>query len=173
MKIRLPAKTKVGIFAVDPGTTTGVAYNDTPLVTGLPPKDAFAQAGLTVEQVDCNDEREGTSEIVGLWEVLTQGWKIQGVQQQHMFFVIEDFILRPGPHSSARSGLSPVRMTARIQGQLDRARQPVYIFQTPADAKATWTNERLRRADLWTKGMEHGRDATRHMALFYKRHLTA
>lgn len=151
---------KIGIFAMDPGTTTGLAYG---IVSIGPSEEMFKKNPFKVEQVDCLDEQAGARIIADKFMQFTE--KCNG-KASHCEFVYEDFILRAGKgHSSARSGLSPVRVTALIQGMLDEHEWIQWVAQQPADAKARWTNDRLKKSGLWTVGLEHGRDATRHAAL--------
>lgn len=169
--IAKPPGTIFGIFSMDPGSTTGLAYTKKPIQPNTRPKDAFAGSGLEVLQVNEGDEMASAVLIAGLYISWRDKMAQAGVPIEHITFVYEDFILRAGKeHSSARSGLSPVRITALVQGLLYNGR-PNYVAQSPADAKGRWTNERLRRAEMWTVGKEHGRDATRHAALYYARHL--
>lgn len=44
------------------------------------------------------------------------------------------------------------------------------VTQEAAGAKRLVTNERLHRLGWWTPGKEHGRDATRHLALYLASH---
>lgn len=41
-----------------------------------------------------------------------------------------------------------------------------FKLQTPAEAKAFVSNEKLKRVGWYTVGMDHGRDATRHLLLW-------
>lgn len=159
-----------GIFTMDPGTTTGVGYTEHGVKGYMKPKFAFEGAGWTTQEVICKDELGGAAEIASLWLWLVDHWTKLGIHPSRMYFVYEDFILRPGPHSSARTGLSPVRVTAHVQGILI-ASKVHYFPQQPGDAKSRWTNERLRRVGLYSTGSEHRRDATRHALLFYIRNL--
>lgn len=42
-------------------------------------------------------------------------------------------------------------------------------MQSASDAKTFVTNDRLRQADCWFKGLEHARDAGRHLLLYMAR----
>lgn len=151
---------KIGLFAMDPGTTTGLAYG---ILTIGSSDDMFKKNPFKVEQIDCVDERAGARVIADKFMAFTG--KCNG-RAERVEFVYEDFILRPGKnHNSARTGLSPVRVTALIQGMLDEHEWIEWVAQQPADAKSRWSNPRLKAAGLWTVGLEHGRDATRHAAL--------
>lgn len=161
-----------GLFAIDPGTTTGVAYCPEPIELIGSVKEIFGRHKLVVDHMQCPLADDGTNELAGALEIadlflgLRNDWiKRYKIPGQNIFFIYEDFILRPGKnHSSDRSGLSPVRIVAHIQGALSN-KSVNYLPQQPALAKGSFTNERLRRFGLWTVGKEHGRDATRHLAL--------
>lgn len=115
-------------------------------------------------------ELEGASKIVTdlcCWLGMTSF-----AQMQHeLAIVIEDFILRPGPHGSKRSGLAPVRMTSFILCELRATwlgKIPVTV-QSASQAKGYMTDERLKAAGWWVKGKPHSRDALRHAATYVAR----
>jgi hypothetical protein len=41
-----------------------------------------------------------------------------------------------------------------------------FVLQSPAEAKIFATDEKLKALGMWTKGVDHPRDATRHLLLF-------
>lgn len=89
--------------------------------------------------------------------------------------VIEDFILRQGPHGSKREGLAPVRMTSYILAACSRTWEwPIKVVtQSAADAKGRVTDDRLRDYGWWVRGAPHSRDALRHTALYVVRYRDA
>lgn len=142
------------LFAIDPGEKTGVAI-----------WDDEAKTLVTHEVVTIDDE--GIDELVKLID--TWGPKL---------LIVEDFVLRPsGIQSTARSGLSPVRITSLLMGFLrgralnnEDAYCPAIELQMPAQAKGFATNERLKRWGWWVKGSAHKRDAVRHLLLYASKH---
>lgn len=40
------------------------------------------------------------------------------------------------------------------------------VFQTPSQGKAFWTNNKLKACGLYTAGLKHAMDATRHVLLY-------
>lgn len=162
---------RVGLFTMDPGQTTGITWS-TPLLKGTI-KEIFDRDVITVDEVSCLDpdvpdiltERSGVKVIAETYREQQAEWILAGIPTTRHFFVYEDFVLAPGHHSSERSGLSPVRVTSLLQGMLVTD-QINWVAQSPSMAKSTITNDRLRRWDIWTRGMVHGRDATRHAALW-------
>lgn len=74
--------------------------------------------------------------------------------------VVESFISRPGPAVN----LSAPQTIGRILAWADERGLEV-VFQTPAAAKRRVTNNRLRAAGGWMRGMDHARDAMRHLLL--------
>lgn len=99
------------------------------------------------------------------WTVANEMLTING---DELRIVIEDFILRPGPHGSARSGLSPVRMTCWLQAALlENLFYHNYIsLQSPSQAKGFMTDARLKAVGWWAVGKPHSRDALRHTATY-------
>lgn len=82
--------------------------------------------------------------------------------------VVEDFILRP-TGNARRSGLSPVRITARLEAlafsfDLDLT----WVYQQASAAKGVVTDERLKGLGLWVRGAPHARDAIRHLVLYLR-----
>lgn len=82
--------------------------------------------------------------------------------------VIESFILRQ--FSKDPNLLSPVRITASIAQDLWMHRR-YYFTQSPAEAKTTATDERLKNWELYDShgGMNHARDADRHAITFLRK----
>lgn len=171
---------RVGIFAVDAGRTTGVAAGAVTLSGSI--QEIFERDPLDVYQVSCENpkvpewycEVEGAKEIAAGFLNGRRDWLRERLCEEHIFFVFEDFVLNRQSQNYQRAGISSARVMSLVMGMLEMARPRVavnYVPQTPADAKTRWTSERLRRSGLWTVGLEHGRDATRHAALFVARNI--
>jgi hypothetical protein len=170
------------VFAVDPGITTGICYGICYHTPGASAADLIAgnAEGLTVEQVYNKDEVKAGVEIATLFN------RLQAEMQQsknprcvNIALVIEDFILRGPIGSTAREGLSPVRVTAAIDTycmlkkiQFDNKGLHKRIRQTPADAKRYATTPRLKDMGVnnVARGKPHGRDALRHWCVYVARH---
>lgn len=83
----------------------------------------------------------------------------------------ESFVVRQ--LNMSEEFLSPVRIKAALKHRLwagvtewdGEVRRRALFSQSPADAKTSVTDERLRIWDLWTPGPDHPRDATRHAIL--------
>lgn len=154
----------VGIFAIDPGTHSGVDY------------------GLW-------DTNCGPKDAMGLWDginyelsgdLLTQAGKIcddwlgfvENNPSVECYLVIESYAQRPTPHMVAAEALDPVRLASMIVGRLSVLYEgrgellPHIYWQTPATAMRAATNERLRMWGAWVVGSEHRRDARRHSLAF-------
>lgn len=104
-------------------------------------------------------------------------WQMMKWQTDNEFFtvngdelaiVIEDFILRPGPHGSKRAGLSPVRMSCFLLASVREYMflPPLIVAQQPSQAKGFLTDERLKALGWWAVGKPHSRDALRHTATY-------
>jgi len=84
--------------------------------------------------------------------------------------VIEDFLLRKKVMD--RELLSPVRLTAALELAVEyEGLNMTFHRQSPADAKTTATDARLREWGLYRRagGMEHARDADRHSITFLRK----
>lgn len=81
--------------------------------------------------------------------------------------VIEDFQLRM--FNQDRETLSPARLRLAIQAEeILHGVGRVPFLQQPSEAMRTATDERLKRANLYFRGMQHATDAARHAALFLR-----
>lgn len=162
---------RVGIFCIDGGRTTGVCA-DTVTVRGTV-KEIFARDPPSVWQIDCNDqtvhptraEVKGAVEIAEEWLAWTAEWTLDGIPSTQQFFVYEDFVINRNPRSWDREGVSPIAVNKLVMGLLYK--YPVqWVPQQPSEALTRWTDARLRKSGLWTPGLEHGRVATKHAALW-------
>lgn len=175
MKTKLRGE-RIGLMTVDPGRTTGVTISQ-PLLTGNV-TEIFERDTLHVFQINCQDtsvpepetEVPGTLDLLGEYQDAEKEWLDAGIPYSHHHLVIEDFILRGKLGGTERSGLSPVRVGSGLMvGLRLEGHKPHIHFQQASDAKGVATNERLKSWGLWTRGLEHGRDATRHAVLFVRR----
>ncbi len=89
---------------------------------------------------------------------------------------IESFTLRT--HVTSREVLAPVRLTSKIEFALWRGvqehdkkvrRREQIAYQSPADAKSAFDDNRLKTVDMYTPGPDHIRDSTRHSLLWLAR----
>ena len=174
---------KVGVFAMDPGGKTGLAWavadlslpNTRTILQNLTLKDS-----ITVE----GDEYQQIKEISQHWmKFFRDAVKEAGIHFKRVDFVSEDFIPRPSSHQQApgKEGISPVRILWGVEGyrlgradewqQRRRTKQrrlvsiPRVILQHPSQAAGFGTSDRLRDWDLWVVGKEHERAAWKHVAL--------
>ena len=82
--------------------------------------------------------------------------------------VIEDFVLRT--QNQDREALSPTRLRLAIETEeILHGVGRVPFLQQPAEAMSTATDERLKRANLYFRGMPHATDASRHAVTFFRR----
>jgi hypothetical protein len=84
--------------------------------------------------------------------------------------VVEDFILRSNRQEKSRDLLSPVRITAILKHALWREGRLIFTQQA-GQAKTSITDERLRIWRCYDRdgGLQHARDADRHLLLFIRR----
>lgn len=164
------------VIAIDPGGTTGWS-----LISVHPGALTEPDAKILDNifhhqhgQVDCGSHRGnlGTSlhkgistdgEFSGIYDLakFIKQWPVAAV-------VVEDFILRQSRMD--RELLSPVRVTAGLGYTLWKEGRDYHV-QTPADAKSTCTDARLKDWGMYdpTGNMVHARDADRHAILFLRK----
>jgi hypothetical protein len=164
-----------GIFAVDPGESTGVAWgilNEKHRGTAL---EAVAQRMYSSSLTLTGTEPEQIRDLYAFWT----GFKKSCVQAHQMLpetidLVIEDFVLFPG-EKPGRSTTTPERIAWGFEGyrmaMFDhwRARWPKHYtpisWQKSGGAKRFSTQAILKAADAWVVGKEHERSAFAHMVL--------
>lgn len=95
---------------------------------------------------------------------IAKGW-----ESDEFVFVLESFSLRM--LSMDTNLLAPVRVLDRILDRLWIAQSHIPVFfQSPSDAKASVTDDRLRRWAMYdARSGPHARDADRHAVLFLRR----
>lgn len=169
----------LGVMAVDPGGTTGVAWGVFPTEHAVDTRCELAR-DLGSGEVT-GDYQYQAARIVEHWREFSAWCEGQGVGAR---LVVEDFVLRVRSASSDRAQLMPVRVAACIEGILIEstlgcamplgrvgweAMLAVYddvVYQTAAAAKGYATDARLRRWGFWVRGSRHCRDAWRHVLLY-------
>jgi len=125
------------VVAIDPGVTTGIA------IAYVRPHHP------TIEMV----VRQGKMDHELLWRMLHK--------VNPTIVVCEDFEYRPG---KARDGLVLFSLELIGVAKLYAATQLKEIkMQKAAEGKSYYNNARLKELKLYSKGYDHGRDATRHL----------
>jgi hypothetical protein len=160
---------QVAIFAVDPGTTTGVARG----VFGICESvwDGVASAQWESWEV------EGKPSVQA-WEIMGEflDWRnsLDGNgSPMSAHFVIEDFVVRLGQGASSRRELlDPVRVASGCEALAwtrGGLRWVTIEYQQPSEM-STYTNKRLRDHGMWVRGAgDHRHDAIKHMIRRYAR----
>lgn len=175
---------RFAIMTVDPGRTTGVAqgmFNAARLArptTRAVLARAVRKGALRVAEVRAAEDPGPHAGSAHQAAILYRAWMDfnfratveLGIPIPDVHLVIEDFALR-----QRSADLDPVEVThaflAYLRGEtgtwaaLSLAPEGRLHFQTPSEAIGYATNARLRAWGVWTVGKEHGRDATRHLAL--------
>lgn len=157
----------VPILAFDPGGTTGWSLLVLPKNWGTQCIFGWAQDHILRNKVlwhhgqfDCLTDEDNA---VYCMMKLIDEWPSAAI-------VVEDFILRQNRQEMSRDLLSPVRITAKLEHELWKRRRKMWL-QTPAQAKSLVTDERLKHWGTYTSegGLQHARDADRHVLLFLRR----
>lgn len=175
-----PLSERLAVFAIDPGTTTGIAWLLGPASAEDVP-GVVRRADLYGSSLVRGNQLAQARDLARRWQAFRRHAAFDmGIPPDQHQLVIEDFILIKF-NSSEKTGIDPVRMTAAFLGY--RAGQADYdelhggvirdvepIYQSPSDAMTFATDRRLRRWGMWDcpqKGRDknHIRDARRHLAL--------
>lgn len=161
----------IEIIAIDPGGTTGWVRGYFPMGNLVDRKSAL-WVGVEVEYGQVGGDRDEDGQAIELDRLLAG----------HVGpVVVESFSLRQFRRDSDL--LAPVRIEAKLDyiirlinnaRQLETAkeiqRKGIYkTSQTPALAKQTGTDDRLREIGLYVPGMPHARDAMRHLFTYARR----
>lgn len=189
------------ILALDPGETTGWSLISCKLegdnISGMlpDPKNNGLAPGWSHGQIDCGRARgqlsidQGTGDPLGGPNDIGEAMGVDDImyivnQNQTAAIVVEDFIVDFGQLKKDRSGLSPVRITARLAQALWQQRYPDdswdreygpsgrrIILQDRANAKSTMNDDRLRDIGMYERkgSLNHARDADRHAIYFMRR----
>lgn len=134
------------MLAVDPGGTTGFAYGETDgheLIDWRAWHTPWGDAPAVIEEYV--HKRVGASVDV---------------------LVMESFHISV---NTAKKGTKEALETIELIGvgrYIARRHSVRFKTQTPSEAKMFATNDKLRALGMWTRGLDHPRDATRHLLLF-------
>jgi hypothetical protein len=161
----------IGIFAVDPGGHTGVAWSiiDEGASTSVDAMRARVNRGSKTLE---GPEAGQIEDLFWLWRDFVQEAQKQ-VQQNEINLVLEDFVLRPGQHAGGKDGTSPERIAWGFEGYRMGQHDALYPtdyyhpirWQMPSAASRWRTREKLTKAEAWVVGKEHERSAYSHMIL--------
>jgi hypothetical protein len=163
----------VGIFAIDPGIHTGLAW-------GIINPHARLAADAMRERIKSNSitivgEPLGQArEIWRIWEAFFKECVVVGcMDPEYVNLVSEDFVLRPGPHAGGKDGTAPERIIFAFDGyrngrydtyRKNRYLAPIY-WQQPSAASRYNSQKMLKPVGAWVVGREHERSAMAHMYL--------
>lgn len=153
----------VGMMIADPGQRTGLCWGTFKL-RGDSSYDIVRDGLKSTMDFTFRDETKMAVLMAEAWDEVSALWLRRKIPPSRRFFIIEDFILDIRRFTMERNMLSPVRITAGLQGVM-HDREVNYVFQQPAIAKAV-TNDQLRRYGLWIPQKErngdHQLDVRRH-----------
>lgn len=154
----------VGIFAIDPGGSTGVAWGwyslDKDTVA-----DAMKERRMSKSVTVTGDEKKQIVTLEYLWHEFCTD-HMPG-KDEHVELVMEDFSLVPGSHVPGKEGISPVRISWGFLGYIwgldGDAGDPNPVWQSAAKGMRFNTQQMLKRWDAWIVGKQHERAAFAHV----------
>ena len=151
------------VIALDPGGVTGWSLMCVePYALSDPTQKVLRNVTMHHHgELESHDTAEGYNEVADHLLTLAKSWPSAAI-------VIEDFVIRSNIRS--REFLSPVRITEKVDWALWKAKRS-WFRQTPADAKTTATDARLREWGMYDSvgSLGHARDADRHAITFLRR----
>jgi hypothetical protein len=174
----------IGIFGMDPGGHTGLAWGifDPSHPEGVAGalRDRMNAGSITVE----GDERTQIKEIASIWSSFYSACVRSALlPPNRVWFACEDFILKPGETAGGKDSTSPIAIIWGVEGYRmgredewhkhkrgAKSKRPELMLQTAGEAKQYATNARLKDWGLWVVGREHERSAWSHVATFLKRY---
>lgn len=133
------------VLAVDPGVTTGWSLWD--------PTMERPQTGQDQQYEFCRR--------VETW--LEASWLAYWAKEITLEVVVERYTVGPETIKKTRQNAS-LEIIGVVRYLCGKFGVP-FSLQTPADAKAFATNEKLKRCGWWSPGQQHANDATRHLLL--------
>jgi hypothetical protein len=162
-----------GIFAVDPGGSTGVAwgiFNARASSLDEALRNVVYPGSVTVT----GRIRQQVREVASLWRAFLAACVNDGLlPPENVEYISEDFV--PG-NNAKKETISPLIISWCIEGyrmgradqwlEAGRGRQvyaPATIWQMPGDG-AGISNNILREAGFWVRGKDHEQSARRHVA---------
>lgn len=163
-----------GIFCVDPGESTGVAFGivDTSSYTAL---EAVANRLESGSETLTGSEAEQARALYHLWTKFKRKCvNVNLLDPDRVDLVIEDFVLFPG-EKPGKSTTVPERVAWCLEGyrmaMADSWRRSLpkhyneIIWQKSGAAHRFKNQEILKKADAWVVGRDHERSAFSHMIL--------
>jgi hypothetical protein len=164
-----------GIFALDPGGHSGIAWGifDPRSTVEEALQNGLHKGSATTE----GEERGQIREITRLWMEFYRLCVITCcMDPDSVEFVCEDFIQRPGS-KGGKEGQSPIRIMWGVEGyrmgrydefagrKRGRPYAPQMILQHPSEMTGFATGKRLKKWGIWIVGKEHERSAFGHIAV--------
>lgn len=163
----------IGLFCVDPGGHTGVAW-------GIVDERAFSAAESVKNRLVAGsstfdgDPMDQARHLFQMWVEFKRVCVTCGLMEpESVELVFEDFVLYGGQHSGGRDGTAPLPIIWAFEGyrwgRHDSYRTHKHIseiiFQKSSQASTYKTCKRLENAGAWIVGKEHERSAFSHMIL--------
>jgi hypothetical protein len=148
-----------GIFAVDPGGSTGVAwgiFNARASSLDEALRNVVYPGSVTVT----GRIRQQVREVASLWRAFLAACVNDGLlPPENVEYISEDFV--PG-NNAKKETISPLIISWCIEG-CRQVYAPATIWQMPGDG-AGISNNILREAGFWVRGKDHEQSARRHVA---------
>lgn len=171
----------IGIFAVDPGGSTGLAWGifNPKAEIGDSLRGRLYAGSATVSGEIPNQIRA----VAKRWHYFYRSCvKEHFMAPEDVWYVVENFIYDGGSYAGDSAkvstaliwGVEGYRMGRADEWSSRRGRReiimPQMVLQSAGDAKGFATSNRIKEWELWVKGRDHERSAWQHVAFFLKRY---
>lgn len=111
-----------------------------------------------------NTFRAGITDPEDHWDVLERFHNRYAAHGAAVLSITESFRITPETGKKAQDGMNWPLELIGVHRYLAKAAGATFVQQTPRDAMAFATDDKLRQMGWWTPGKEdHARDATRHL----------
>jgi len=167
---------KLGIFAVDGGNATGLAWGIYDLHAKSVPEALSSREESGSVTTNRKIKRGGKTvveggqisdldQIITIFMIFKEFRKLCEAHGAPCDLVVEDFILLPGSHAGGKDGVASVRIAWGLQGLVaGRMPKQEIVWQTPSQQGGV-EDEYLRRHGVWIPGRDHERTCVKHIVV--------
>lgn len=148
------------VLAIDPGKMTGVA------LTNLSQDKDVVKLLFTAELSVLEGDNPEHPKVL---RAMINDWRPNDEIAVPMRIIVERFTITPQTGKKSQEAKAALETIGAVKLMCREAGYPLdaIVYQSPGEAKAGWSNPKLRRCGLWHRGgAGHALDALRHAATY-------